>query len=358
MKTSLITSAVLHGLVLTWALVSLGSPEDFEVSSVEAMPVDIVPIEEFTQIQQGDKAAPKAEKSSPVPTEADRSCRERRECRRQRRRPEDAAETEIEAGRERSPPAPSRLRKSLFRRRNRSRKTHRKSTEEKPASEPATEVASLPEPKQEVKSDPKPEEQPAEEQPAENPEAEALPDKIPTPVMKPKVEQQAQTAKTPDRKNEENKKEKKKSSTSKESDFNADEVAALLNKQDSSGGGAKRAKDPTAFGGKKTTVGNTLSQSEMDALRGQIQNNWSIIPGMADAADVRVKVTMQLDRDGNLIGTPEVEATGGSEAARQALASGASRAIRSSVPFKGPSRRQIRLLERGGRQFRPELNAL
>jgi hypothetical protein len=73
----------------------------------------------------------------------------------------------------------------------------------------------------------------------------------------------------------------------------------------------------------------------MDALRGQIQNNWSIIPGMADAADVRIKVTMRLDPNGELIGEPEVEATGGSDAARRALMGGARRAILKSAPFKG-----------------------
>ncbi|RVL58001.1 hypothetical protein CN137_24865, partial [Sinorhizobium meliloti] len=68
MKGSIATSAVLHALVLTWALVSLGSPADFEVADVEALPVDIVPVESITQIQQGDKKAPAKEKASPVPT--------------------------------------------------------------------------------------------------------------------------------------------------------------------------------------------------------------------------------------------------------------------------------------------------
>ena len=68
MKGSLATSAVIHSLVLTWALVSLGSPESFDVANVEAMPVDIVSIEELTQIQQGDKKAELKEKAAPIPT--------------------------------------------------------------------------------------------------------------------------------------------------------------------------------------------------------------------------------------------------------------------------------------------------
>jgi outer membrane biosynthesis protein TonB len=206
-------------------------------------------------------------------------------------------------------------------------------TEEKPASEPATEVASLPEPKEEVKPDPKPEEQPAEEKPAENPDAEALPDKIPTPMAKPKVEQQAQTAKTPDRKNEENKKEKKKASSANESDFNADEIAALLNKTDPTNGGAKRGKTEKAFGASKTT-GNTLSQNEMDALRGQIQKNWSSFAGIEGLDGMILTVSFELDQQGNLVGQPEVETKGGSEAARRTMAGSVRRAIMKSAPFE------------------------
>ena len=42
MKTSVVTSAVLHCLVLTWAMVSLSAPESFKVEDFEAMPVDLV----------------------------------------------------------------------------------------------------------------------------------------------------------------------------------------------------------------------------------------------------------------------------------------------------------------------------
>jgi hypothetical protein len=106
-----------------------------------------------------------------------------------------------------------------------------------------------------------------------------------------------------------------------------------LNKQAPSGGGAKRSTQQASLGGKKTTGGSTLSQTEMDALRGAIQKNWQIIPGMADASDVRVRVTMKLDRDGSIIGRPEIEATGGSEGTRRALSGGAYRAIMRSAPF-------------------------
>ncbi len=350
MKGSLVTSSVLHGLALSWMLLTLGGPEKFDVADVESLPVDIVPIEEITQIQQGDKNATLKEKAAPVPTQKTDKVENA----------ENAGDNDVDL---RTPPtpvkkpdttemaaAPEKVEKALP---TPDPVKEKVEDVQKPqeASTPATEVAVEPEPRQDVKPDPKPVEEakveptpePVETPPEKteiDPNAEALPEKVPTPVAKPKVEQAkaetapAQTAKTPDRKNEDRKKDTKKASSAKESDFNADEVAALLNKKETAGGGAKRSSDPSALGGKKTTVGNTLSQSEMDALRGQIENNWSIMSGISDASDVRIKVTMRLDPNGEIIGDPEVEATGGSEAARRTLAGGARRAVLRSAPFK------------------------
>ena len=332
MKGSLATSAVLHTLVLTWALVSLGSPESFDVADVEALPVDIVSIEELTQIQQGDKKAEAREKSAPVPTKKETPVENA----------ENAGDNDMDLKNLPTPEekprdietaaSPEKAEKMV---QTPDTKPAEEVKQEEPASEPSTEVAAIPEAKQDVKPDPKPEAKPAEEAPAEDTQAEALPDKVPVPVMKPKVEQaQAQTAKTPERKKEEKKKQEKASSAN-DSDFNADEISVFLNKEKAAGGGAKRSKEQAALGGKKTTSGTKLTMSEMDALRGQIQNNWSIIPGLADAADVRIKVTMQLDQNGDIVGEPQVVATGGSESARRALAGGARRAIMKSRPFKG-----------------------
>ena len=348
MKGSLATSAVLHTLVLTWALVSLGSPESFDVANVEALPVDIVSIEELTQIQQGDKKAEMKEKAAPVPTKKQTPVENA----------ENAGENDVDLKNLPTPEAkpreietaasPEKAEKVV---QTPDSKPVEDVKKEEPASEPSTEVAAVAKTQQDVKPDPKPEAKPAEEKPAEDPEAEALPDKVPLPEMKPKVEAKktetaekpaekkvetakAETSKTPDRKKDQKKKQEKATSMN-DSDFNADEISALLNKEKAAGGGAKRSQDEAALGGKKTTSGTKLSLSEMDALRGQIQNNWSIIPGLADAADVRIQVKMQLDQNGDIIGEPEVTATGGSEAARRALAGGARRAIMKSRPFKG-----------------------
>ncbi|MHB0951705.1 MAG: hypothetical protein ACYC10_07235 [Allorhizobium sp.] len=343
MKGSLVTSAILHGVALAWALLSLGAPASFEVADVEALPVDIIPIEEMTQIQQGDKNAPVREKAAPVPTKKPTPVDNA----------ENVGDNEIDL---KSPPtpekkpqqtevaaAPEKVEKVQPTKDTVSNDIKQIIKEETSAA-PSTEVAKA-EPTPEVKPEPTPQATPEAPPQEAAPEEIPLPENVPVPVAKPKPKPaetkpaetkpaDAQAAKAPDRKQDTKTEETAKSKSTKESDFNADEVAALLNKTDAAGGGAKRTTDEAALGGKKTTSGTKLSQSEMDALRGQIQNNWSIIPGMADATDVRIQVKFRLDESGAIIGDPEVTASGGSPSAQQVLMGGARRAVLKSSPFK------------------------
>lgn len=320
MKGSLFTSSFLHTLALSAALVSLGSPEKLEIAPMETLPVDIVPIEEFTQIQKGSKDAPMAEKSAPVPTKKPPIAEPA----------ENFGDNEVDL---KSPPTPS-----------------KRPVEQEVAAAPEKVETPAPTPdpkpnevkevvKEETAPPPEPETPPAEEAPPEEAVAEEipLPEQAPIPAARPQPEvakpAEKKPAPKPDAKKDTKAQETAKSKPQMESDFNADEVAALLNKTDAAGGGAKRSTDPEALGGKTDTGGSTLSQSELDALRGVIQENWLITPGMADAADVRIRVTFRLDQNGALIGEPEATATGGSPQAQQVLMSGAVRAVRKSAPF-------------------------
>ncbi len=320
MKGSLFTSSFLHTLALSAALVSLGSPEKLEIAPMETLPVDIVPIEEFTQIQKGSKDAPMAEKSAPVPTKKPPIAEPA----------ENFGDNEVDL---KSPPTPS-----------------KRPVEQEVAAAPEKVETPAPTPdpkpnevkevvKEETAPPPEPETPPAEEAPPEEAVAEEipLPEQAPIPAARPQPEvakpAEKKPAPKPDAKKDTKAQETAKSKPQMESDFNADEVAALLNKTDAAGGGAKRSTDQEALGGKTDTGGSTLSQSELDALRGVIQENWLITPGMADAADVRIRVTFRLDQNGALIGEPEATATGGSPQAQQVLMSGAVRAVRKSAPF-------------------------
>lgn len=320
MKGSLFTSSFLHTLALSAALVSLGSPEKLEIAPMETLPVDIVPIEEFTQIQKGSKDAPMAEKSAPVPTKKPPIAEPA----------ENFGDNEVDL---KSPPTPS-----------------KRPVEQEVAAAPQKVETPAPTPdpkpnevkevvKEETAPPPEPETPPAEEAPPEEAVAEEipLPEQAPIPAARPQPEiakpAEKKPAPKPDAKKDTKAQETAKSKPQMESDFNADEVAALLNKTDAAGGGAKRSTAPEALGGKTDTGGSKLSQSELDALRGVIQENWLITPGMADAADVRIRVTFRLDQNGALIGEPEATATGGSPQAQQVLMSGAVRAVRKSAPF-------------------------
>lgn len=353
MKASIVTSAALHCALLAWALISIGSPEQFKVEDFEAMPVDLVPVEDMTQMQQGDKTAKPSEKPAPKPTAKPTNVENA----------ENMGENKVDL---KTPPIPNAKPNN-----NESAAAPKASEKPLPQNDPVPnevkdimkeetdvepqQVASITPPKPEITpptpTPPKAEEKPQEQAEPPKPDAEALPDKVPTPVVKPQVkppeqkpaekppekktEDKAPTDEKPtDKKKADKKQEKAKASSSKPSDFNADDISALLNKQDPSNGGAKSSTEVASLGAKKATGGSKLSMSEMDALRSAIAGNWSVIPGMEGAGDVRIKVHMKLDPDGNIIGSPEVEAIGGTnEATRMALASGAKRAVMKSSPF-------------------------
>lgn len=386
MKVSLGTSLVLHSLVLGLALVSLSAPASFEVADVEAVPVEII---SDTQMMQGDKKAPPAEKPSVKPTTNKKVVDNA----------QNSGENDVDL---KSPPTPTRkpvqnetaaAQKPVERpvptpteEQNQVKDVVKEETAPKPA-----EVAALPQPKPEITPPiPKPEPTPPVPTPAKpEPKPEAakptpapvqaentsdtgeLPPQVATPVSKPtppkpeppKPEPPKEQAKPvekpqppkPDTKPAETatatdskatqsapqtdkkdgkKQETAKASSSKSSDFNADQIASLLNKQDASGGGAKRSSTPVSTGSTKPSSGAKLSLSEMDALRGQIANNWNTIAGLDGLKGMVIRVRMKLDQSGAIVGDPEVSSSGGSDNVRSTMEASARRAVLRSSPFK------------------------
>ena len=340
MKAGLATSVVMHAALLGFGLLSLSAPAPLDVGDVEALPVDIVPMEEMTQIQEGDKKAPMAEKPAPMPT----------------KRPDLVADAQkigdndIDTDNPPTPdekpnplrtaeaaaPSPKPVEKPKL------EETPKPREEPKPV--PATEVAPTPAPKQEVKPDPvkeaeakpepvkQPEPKPAvepEEKVAalpptpdsiaetisdeqEKPAAESagLPETAPAPQARPRPAE-AQTAKAPERQSSE--KPVKEASSKPQSDDTGsieDQVAALLNKQKSKGGGAKRSSQEAALGGKKTNAAK-LSQGEEDALSQQLSGCWNLPAGLEDGAGLRVSVRFNVDPSGKVEGQPRIDASSG-----------------------------------------------
>ena len=208
---------------------------------------------------------------------------------------------------------------------------YKRQPQEPSESTTATEIAALPQEAAPAEADPVADAIKTTE--AVPQEQVSLPKTGPVPVFRQQVAPAA-TAKSPERKKTEIASQN--NASERQSEFNSDEIASLLNREDSQGGGAKRTQRDAGLGAETTRSAAKLSQSEMDALRSQIQNKWNIIPGLADGGEIRVTVSMQLDKSGNIIGQPDVTATGGSDATRRTLAGSARRAVLRAQPFELP----------------------
>ncbi|MEM6461674.1 MAG: hypothetical protein AAF724_07150 [Pseudomonadota bacterium] len=331
MKLGLFISAAGHAFVLSWGLIYLSAPPSHETVEIEALPVDIIPVSSITQIQQGERDAPASEIAAPTPTERPEPVEDAQNIGNntvdlEPTESQTPSENVVEAAAE---PEQADIAETI--------PSPEPESVPRPAQKPepvaATEVAALPEPRQQVAPDPVAEAIAQSE--AADPSFEALPENVPTPTERPEPPP-AQTAKTPERKNNKDQQQSSQLASANESEFDADQIAALLNRQDPAGGGAERSQREAALGGQTTTAGLQLSQTEMDALRGQIQRCWQIVPGMSDGGDVRVRVTMRLDRTGAIEGQPDVQATGGSEQVRRVLAGGARRAVLRCAPYNLP----------------------
>jgi outer membrane biosynthesis protein TonB len=349
MRASVTTSAIIHAVILGWGLLSFSAPTPMELANSESMPIDIV--SDVSQLQQGDKKAPKAEKPAPKPTEKPQTQPDAQNV----GDSEDDAKTEptpetkpkpVEAA---EAPKPSET--PVPKPEPQPEPKPEVKPEPKPVPVPATEVAPQPAPKQEMKPDPvadaineiKPDPAPKEEakpEPTAQPEkpveeAFKLPENVAKPEAKPTPP--VQTAKTPDRKETPEKpKPTKTASTPSKDKGIADQVADLLNNQKPSAGGKKRSSDQASLGADKATGGSKLSQSEMDALRSVIEGNWNKPVGAEEFPEMTITVKFQLTQSGEIEGTPEISGSGGEPALLNAAKSGALRAVMRSVPFNLP----------------------
>ncbi|MGO4437453.1 hypothetical protein [Rhizobium sp. RAF56] len=383
MRGSVATSVVLHCLVLVCALLTLGAPQTLDTPESEAMPVDLVAAD---QVQQGEKTATAKDHSAKKQTTKQTVVADA----------QNAGENDIDLKNPATPtarptddnaaagqkkvetPAPK----------NDPRTNDVKTIEQQDTEAAPKEMAAIPQQKPDVTPPtPKPDPTPPKVEPTPTPQAEAkpetppaapseqaaeipLPTSVPLPEVKPQAQPQKTAEKTPEvkpepvkpetkatdktvtqstnkspddgKKKDDKKRETAKSASAQSSDFNADAISALLNKS-SSAGGAKRSKQEASagadtqvasLGGKKSAGGGKLSQGELDGLKSLIQGNWNVVAGLDRASEVRVKVVMQLDKSGNIVGEPAISATGGPEGTQSAISGSALRAVMRSAPFK------------------------
>jgi outer membrane biosynthesis protein TonB len=319
MKVGLTTSTALHMALIGFGLFAMSAPPPHQSAAVESFPIDIVPLEEFSQSARGEREAPLREQPAPEPTTETSEV-------------ENAQNIGDSAIDHATPPTPE----------PRPRPVETASAPppaEEPAPQPPTpepapaREAPPPEPEPVAEAAPEPEPAPAE---PVRPEFAQLPDRMQAPPARPE-RPRPQTAQTPERRQTEQPSREQTASTNRDDQqFNEDQIAALLNRDRPSGGGAQRSTQEAALGGRQTT-GATLAQSEIDSLRSQVSRCWNPPVGAAEAENLVVSIRIRLSRSGELEGNPEVVAGGGASMAERAAADAARRAVLRCQPYSAPA---------------------
>ncbi|MEL7228757.1 MAG: hypothetical protein AAGK38_02470 [Pseudomonadota bacterium] len=306
MKAGFLTSTALHVGVLGYAMVSLAAPKPLSVPQVEALPIELVPIEAITKSVQGDRTATIETPPAPRPST------------RPEPRPEavNAGNTDNDraADASESTPAPP----------------VEETKAPTPAPEPAPRPEPIPKPEPVAKPEPAPEPAPKEKtdiallveknqptpepsEPAPDPEVLKLPERVAAPKPRPK---RPPVKKVDDR----NVKEK-----------------ATVNREKANAGGAKSTKRPAGAGTKRGNAPK-LAQSEIDALRGRLETCWSVadLTGHPDAGTMRAQVIFKLTRSGDIDGRVRVKVSGTDRSTRATLAVRVRAAVTECAPYALP----------------------
>ncbi|MBR1220808.1 protein TolA [Bradyrhizobium sp. U87765 SZCCT0131] len=280
---TLVASLALHAAVLGWSIVSF-STRSLEATPVESMPVDIISDAQFSQLTAGNKSG---KKENPKPL--------------------------VEKVADATPPQDDPVGKI---------------TEKKEVV-----TAAAPEPP------PKPVEKPVEKKP--DPPKQAEKKDEPKPVEKqpePKVDPIAEALKKDNSKKPPPKPEAKAAppqppKPKQDYKFDQSKIAALIDKREPSHQAVTgSALNASASLGSPRGTAQTLSQSEMDAMRARLASLWNIQPGTENPEELMVTVRIRLTPDRRLAGPPEVVSRGSSPRYR-AAADAAVRAVLQGQPY-------------------------
>lgn len=118
-------------------------------------------------------------------------------------------------------------------------------------------------------------------------------------------------------------------------DFNADDIAALLNKQQPAGGGDPLpSSEPQTIGSIEGHVEAAMTQSEIAALQARLYQCWNPPIGVREVGELVVEVRISLLPDGSLAGEPIVKSVQmASSPLAQIAAEAAVRAVVQCSPF-------------------------
>lgn len=332
MRTGLTVSLIGHALLIAWGLFELPGTKPFDAAAIDALPVDLIPIGDVTNLSEGKKTAPKGDTASqgkakpPIPQPDSKKIGN---APKDLDAPATDKASETAAAKEATPPPPPKA----------PAKPPEPAPEppkpEKPQPEPPKQEPAKPEPaKTELaKADTgeivAPDKQP--DKPEEAPKAPPAP-RLPPSKPKPPPPTPQQVDK-PTQADKPQKTDKSQKTADKSDNFDPNQLAALLNKIDPSGGGGKASDKEASLGSENATgaVAN-MSQSELDALTAAVQACFNPPVGAAGIENIVVPLVVEFTPDGDLAGPPRVKAIPDGPAG-QAVADAAVRAVQRCAPY-------------------------
>lgn len=276
MRTGLVTSVVAHAVLITLGVIGLHQAEELQPMAVEAISVDLVPIEEVASIRTGSEQSKVID--TPAPAAVDT--------------PNPAQLAERPGATEKDQPNPA----------------------ETPQQSPAPTVQSAPEPVPVPEPDPTPEPEvtPPPPAPEPQPEPEQVAEVAPTPelVAEPTDETPIETpAPAPamrtaaiEVQRAEHNPTPIKPEPPKETKP-ADQVANIINTEASRG--TTTGSGGQAAAGEPTGQAQRLTQSELGALIAQMRKCWN--PTLAERNDgVVIRLMVSMNTNGTVSGMPEI----------------------------------------------------
>jgi len=365
MRTGFTVSAIAHAALIALAIIGIGMGRPLDPTPVESIAVDLVPVSEFSNIRLGSLESTVVDTEAPSVVEADKPAEIAQptgNTEQDQPTPADNPDP-TPAPTENTAPAPDAAPEPVP-------EPQPEETAPTPTERPAAQPEPQPEPTPAPEPEPAPQPEPtpvATPEPAPDP-ADAAPkptthtasldqkraefkkqqDALKKQQADEKAEAEAAKKKAAEDAKKKADEEKKKKAAAEqkrieeakaaEAKKTADEVANIINNEDSRGATTGQGGTPTL--GKETGRAATLSQSEIGALVAQIRSCITL-PAGAEDADARAEFIFSIGADGMVVGRPEMLSAPSSQI-EDAYARAVSRALQRCGPFTMAAGQDVR----------------
>ncbi len=308
MRLSLIISFFAHASLIALGIFSLSSVKPHIAEPVETISVELVPIEEFSNIRIGTEKSDLIETQAPslVETPEPAKIAERTGNTQEDQIKPEVSETVTPAPTVQSAPEPA--------------------PPPKPIEKPEPTPAPAPEPVEQVEPTPEPEPILAVE-----PEIQETKEVVPAPIMRTsEIEKKREEFKK--KKQEEAKKRAQELAKKKKQDAKeATRISDIINNEETRGATTGTGGQQSA--GKATGQAARLTQSEQNALASAMRKCWNPPISALSEDGLTVRILVNLNKDGSVNGTPKILSQINSSVAG-ATARAAQRAIMRCSPYR------------------------